>query len=254
MSLLQARGLNITLGGRCLIDGLEFELKPGEFSVILGTNGSGKSALLRVLAGLEQPHAGEVLLDDSRISSLPRRHIAQCLGLLLQEQHDPFPASVREALLAGLHPHIGPWQRESAEQQERAETLLDEMRLRALAEHPLATLSGGERQRLALATQLLQDPSLMLLDEPTNHLDLSHQIAALKRLRALADAGYAILVVLHDPTLAARFCDRALLLYGDGRYESGLAGEMLQAERLGTLYGHPLTTLEGPRGPVFVAD
>ncbi len=254
MSLLRASQLGVTQGGRPLIKGLDFTLEGGSLCAVLGANGSGKSSLLAVLAGLEPAQAGEVLLDDTPITALPRRQVAQRLGLLLQEQHDPFPATLHEALLAGLHPHIGPWQHESAEQLARAEALLQEMQLGPLASHPIATLSGGERQRLALATLLLQDPPLMLLDEPTNHLDLGHQIATLKRLRVLADSGYGILVVLHDPTLAARFCDRALLLYGDGRHESGAASQMLQAERLGRLYGHPLNRLEGPHGPVFIAD
>ena len=115
------------------------------------------------------------------------------------------------------------------------------------------TLSGGERRRVALAALLAQQPQLFLLDEPSSHLDLQHQIALLDRLSALArDARKALLMVLHDINLAARYCDYALLL-GDGTAVAGPAPELLTAERLSALYRVPLRALAGQPTPVFVA-
>ena len=100
----------------------------------------------------------------------------------------------------------------------------------------IETLSGGERRRLAIATVLVQDPDNLLLDEPINHLDPHHQLGVLKLLRARADTGKAVALSLHDANLARRFCDTALLLFGDGEWQTGPAGEVLTAENLSRLY------------------
>jgi iron complex transport system ATP-binding protein len=116
----------------------------------------------------------------------------------------------------------------------------------------LASLSGGERRRVDIATLLAQDPQCAMVDEPGNHLDLKHQIEVLSLLRGrFTENGRALLLVLHDPTMALRFCDNFLLLYGDGRWQAGPAAELATAARLSELYGYPLARLEGPQGAVF---
>ena len=107
------------------------------------------------------------------------------------------------------------------------------------------TLSGGERQRLAVATLLAQSPRLFLLDEPSTYLDLKHQIAVLDLFaREARERCAAIVMVLHEPALAARFCDRALLVHGDGRVDVGRVDETLTAERLTALFEYPLARAE----------
>jgi len=107
------------------------------------------------------------------------------------------------------------------------------------------TLSGGERQRLAIATLLTQAAPLYLLDEPLAHLDLNHQIAVLELFAGAArDNGAGVIMVLHEPALAWRYCDRALLIHGDGRHELGPVRQMLTAEHLSALYQHPLQAVE----------
>ena len=102
------------------------------------------------------------------------------------------------------------------------------------------TLSGGEQRRVAIASLLAQAPQVFLLDEPTNHLDPHHQIAVLELFRAQANAGRTVIATLHDPTLAARFADRVILLFGDGRWRAGAAREALTSEALSELYLTPM--------------
>jgi iron complex transport system ATP-binding protein len=117
----------------------------------------------------------------------------------------------------------------------------------------VATLSGGERRRLGIATLLTQDPEILLLDEPTSHLDIHYQILTLDILkRQSTDAGKSLLLVLHDLNLALRYCNRFLLLFGDGQYTLGNAGEVITQASLGRLYQHPLQSLQGPDGPVWL--
>ena len=245
MAQLEAIALDCRIGERTLWRGLELTISPGECWGVLGSNGSGKTTLLHTLAGLQMPAAGEVRLDGAALTSLPRREIAQRLGLLLQDSHDVFPASVWESVLSGRHPHIGLWQQETETDHAIARTALEAMDLSDLESRPVQSLSGGERRRLAIATLLTQDPDLLLLDEPLNHLDLHHQQALLHMLHQLCDtSGKAVMMVLHDPNQALRYCDKVLLLEGNGTWLAGKSEELLTAEVLSNLYGCPIAYFE----------
>lgn len=241
MSLLATQALSVDIGGKRIAAELDLAIESGQSWAVLGANGAGKTTLLHALAGLRQPSAGTVSLDDHPLSAWRRRAVAQRLGILLQETHDPFPATVLETALIGRHPHLGPWQWEGAADRKRARAALAQVELDSLEERAIDTLSGGERRRLALATLLVQEPALYLLDEPTNHLDLHYQIRLLGRMREQSRAaGGALVMALHDVNLAARFCDHVLLLFGDGSALHGPASSLLTAEHLTWLYHHPI--------------
>jgi len=243
-ALLSTTDLTLRIGQRTLVEGLNLEIHPGECWAVLGPNGTGKTTLLHTLAGLRPAQAGSVHWRGRPVSEVPRRELAQGLGLLLQDDSDPFPATVLETALTGRHPHLGRWDWEGPTDLALARQALDAVDLGNMAERPLATLSGGERRRLAIATLLVQNPQLALLDEPTNHLDLHHQVALLHKLREdFSRDGRALLVVLHDLNQALRHCDQLLLLYGDGRWEAGPATELAGAERLSALYDQPLRVI-----------
>ncbi len=251
--LLEARGLTVEIGGKQVCANLHLEIHAGQRWALLGINGVGKTTLLHTLAGLRAPAAGQVLLNGLAIDKLPRRQVARQLGLLLQEEGDAFPGTVLETALSGRHPHLGRWQWESAEDIALAERALAQVGLAGLASRQLGTLSGGERRRLSLATLLCQQPQLFLLDEPTNHLDPHQQITLLELLAAQTrEETRGLLMILHDINLASRFCDRALLLFGDGETLHGPGEQVLTAEHIARLYGHPVVTLDGPHGPVYL--
>lgn len=252
MTSLSTRSLELSIGNRTLCTELNLKLEPGQCWAILGSNGSGKTTLLHTLAGLRPPERGEISLNDTPLPQLSRQHIAQQLGLLLQESHDPFPTTAMETALSGRHPHLGRWQQESTEDRQIATEALDLMDLEGMAERMVQTLSGGERRRLALATLFTQQPELMLLDEPLNHLDLRHQQLLLKQLRQFAQQHRTIAMVLHDPNQAWRFCNQTLLLYGDGEWEAGETRIMLSSERLERLYGYPMKTVGQGEEQLFI--
>ncbi len=203
---------------------------------ILGPNGSGKSLSLHTLAGLRAPEAGEILVSGRPLTEWPRRTLARVLALLPQNVEDPFSASVIETVLLGRHPHIARWQWESARDLAIASQAFVAVGLAGYEERDVLTLSGGERRRAALAAVLAQTPRIFLLDEPTNQLDPNHQLEALQLLRERADGGAAVVVTLHDPNLAARFADAALLLGRDGNWQCGRVGDILTAQNLSILY------------------
>lgn len=239
--LLAARHLSVGVAGAVFCRDLQLELQPGESLAILGRNGVGKSTLLSVLAGLRPPLAGEVLIAGHDYRHHGVRASARLRGWLSQTRNDAFAATVIETALIGRHPHLGRWDWESANDARLAREALAAVGLADLAFRDVQTLSGGERQRLAIATLLCQSPRLLLLDEPLAHLDLNHQMAILELLAArCCKQGVACVMVLHEPGLAARFCDRALLLCGDGKTRQGKSEEVINGESLSQLYGYPL--------------
>ena len=253
--LLEARALAVDVGGRRVVDRLDLALAGGERLAILGRNGAGKSTLLATLAGLRPPAAGSVLLDGADAATLPPRQAALRRGWLGQFQSDPFGSTVLETALTGRHPHLGRWDWESRSDAEAAGRALQAVGLAGMEGRAIHTLSGGERQRLAIATLLTQDAPLYLLDEPLSHLDLNHQMAVLELFAGTArQAGAGIVMVLHDPGLAHRFCDRALLLFGDGRCEVGEADALLTAGTLSELYGYRLRQIEDGGRRCFIPD
>jgi iron complex transport system ATP-binding protein len=215
---------------------LELDAQGGEFLAVLGRNGVGKTLTLHTLAGLRAADAGAVLLDGRDVSQWAGRERARRLALLPQMTEDPFPSTVLDAALIGRHPHLPFWQWEDASDIACARRALAAVGLAGLAARSVESLSGGERRRLDVATLLAQDAPVCLLDEPTNHLDPRHRNEVLALFRARADAGGLVVATLHDPTLAARWADRTLLLFGDGRWRFGDVAATLSDANLSELY------------------
>jgi iron complex transport system ATP-binding protein len=235
-ALFECRGIDISVGSRTLVRGLDLQVDCGSMLAVLGPNGSGKSLSLHTFAGLRAPKAGELMISGRPLRQWPRRALARELALLPQNVEDPFPASVIETVLLGRHPHIARWQWESARDLAIASEALLAVGLAGYEERDVLTLSGGERRRAALAAILAQTPRIFLLDEPTNQLDPNHQLEALQLLRERADEGAVVIVTLHDPNLAVRFADDVLLIGKDGNWQCGSVADILTAAHLSTLY------------------
>jgi iron complex transport system ATP-binding protein len=254
-SLLAVGNLSVRIGGRSVVDALDLAVAPGERLAILGKNGAGKTTLLHTLAGLRPPAAGAVVLDGTPIDALDGRETAQLRGLLAQHQVDAFPATVLETALVGRHPHLTRWDWEGARDERITREALAALRLADLADRDVRSLSGGERQRLAIATLLAQQPRLYLLDEPLAHLDLNYQMTVLELFSQLARREQAgVVMVLHDVNLAQRFADRVLLLSGDGDWRAGVVADLLTADNLSALYGHPLRQIDDLARRYFVPE
>ena len=251
--LLTTHGLRVGIAEHTFCRDLALTVRAGECLAILGRNGAGKSTLLSVLAGLREPQAGEVLLAGATYARLGARASARMRGWLPQSRSEAFSSTVLETALVGRHPHLARWEWESATDARIARQALAAVGLGDLAQRDVHTLSGGERQRLSIACLLTQAPRLYLLDEPLAHLDLNHQIATLELLAELTrDGQTACVMVLHEPGLAARFCSRALLLFGDGTTQQGASDEVITSDSLSRLYGYPLREIGDGRQRWFM--
>jgi iron complex transport system ATP-binding protein len=252
VSALATSGLGIAAGTRQLVANLDIELVAGEFTAILGRNGSGKTLTLHTLAGLRPPQQGTVRVGETLLDGMTRRAAAKRIGLLMQDLEESFVTTALEAVLIGRHPHLKAWQWESADDERIARDALARVNMQDFASRTTDGLSGGERRRVAIASLLAQAPEVFLLDEPTNHLDPHHQVAVLELFRQQANAGRTVIATLHDPTLAARFSDRVILLFGDGQWRSGPTRETLTAKSLSELYLTPMVEIASDGRRAFV--
>lgn len=216
----QAHAVSITaenlvwkIGRKTVVDGVSFHVPQGQTLGLLGPNGSGKTSLLRLLAGLRKPFSGRVLLDDQDIQRMPRRRLAQRVAFV--EQHASTTANLRviDVVKLGRFPHrsfLSGWTQadENAVERAMAHTGIDHKRLDGWQ-----SMSGGERQRAHIARALAQEPKELFLDEPTNHLDIQHQVSLMRLVAALPITS---IIALHDLNHAAMFCD-ALIVMQQGK-------------------------------------
>jgi iron complex transport system ATP-binding protein len=210
-ALLTAQNISFAYDGRPILQEISLAVEAGEFVGLIGANGGGKTTLLRILLGLLSS-SGEVRMSGDLLNSLDRREVARRATMAPQDTRMDFAFTAREIVAMGRTPYLGRFTPEGVKDKEAIARAMRETGVEELAERPVTELSGGERQRVHLARALAQETRVILLDEPTANLDLTHQYEALELVREFTRSGGAALAAIHDLSLAARFCDRLLLL------------------------------------------
>ena len=240
MSRLAAESVRVALGdrlgGRIAIDGVSAAIEGGDFVGLIGPNGAGKTTLLRALAGLVAPAAGAITLDGRPLSAIGRDDRARRIGYLPQDGTIHWAVPVTDVVLMGRLPHLGAWQRAAENDRAIAARAMAALDIADLAQRPATRLSGGEKARVLLARALAGEPQILLADEPVAGLDPYHRLEVMEHLAGLAAAGAGVVVVLHDLSLAARFCRRLVLLDRGRVAAQGAPAEVLTPERLASVY------------------
>lgn len=251
---LAAAGVVVELGGAAAraLDVVSLEVAPGEVVGVIGPNGSGKSTLLRVLTRLVTPAAGSVTLDGAPLAGFSRLALARAVAFVVQAPEVPEGFTVREVVAMGRSAHLGLFGAFGRADDEVVERTLRASQTLAFADRQVQTLSGGEFQRVVFARALAQEPRYLLLDEPTSHLDLRHQVDLLRFARAQAARGVGVLLVIHDLNLAARSCDRLVLLAGGRVVRHGAPRDVLRAETIEAVFQARVEVLEAGGRPVIV--
>ena len=218
-----------------VLDGVSLSVDHGEFVALVGPNGAGKTTLLCLINGILDPDSGHVTLDGERATDLGSKELSRRVATVPQDTHVGFSFSADQLVEMGRTPHRSrlDWSNDRAPVEaamERTETL-------GLRERSVESLSGGERQRVLLARALAQEPEALVLDEPTANLDINHQVQVLGLVADLVDEGRAALAAIHDLDLAARFCDRLLLLSGGEIRARGPPDHVLGQPALADAFG-----------------
>ncbi|WP_295832388.1 ABC transporter ATP-binding protein [uncultured Microbacterium sp.] len=235
---LTAESVTLGYGNRTIVDSLDLAVPPGRVTAIVGANACGKSTLLKAMARLLTPSAGQVLLDGRSIHRLPTKQVARVLGLLPQSPIAPDGIAVSDLVSRGRHPHQGALSRWTSTDDAAVARALEATDVTHLADRPVDELSGGQRQRVWIAMALAQETDVLLLDEPTTFLDISHQIDVLDLLTDLnRDRGTTVAMVLHDLNLAARYADHLVAMARGEVIAAGDPSDVLTEETVRRVFG-----------------
>ena len=239
--VLEVDGISVSLGGRAILDHVSFEIRRGEFTGLIGSNGVGKTTLLKTILGLQRPDEGRILVAGEALS--PR---SRSLGYVPQKVViDPdIPMRARDFVALGLDAHRYGFARRTSSQRELVEQMLHSVDADRFADHRLGSLSGGEQQRIFIAHALISRPKLLLLDEPLANLDPKsvQEIVALLH-RVVRDHEVAILLSAHEMNALLPVMDRIVYVTG-GRAASGTTDDVVRSDVLSQLYGHHVDVLK----------
>jgi iron complex transport system ATP-binding protein len=233
---LHAADVVVRLSGNLVVDGAAFDLNAGELTVLVGPNGAGKTTLVRALAGLI-PAEGRIAIEGHSLGSFSPRERAQRIAYLPQGHVFHWPMAVAAVVALGRHPHADAFSALTDADRAAVERALVATATVPFAARAVTTLSGGERARVALARALASEAPILLADEPTVSLDPRHQLVVMELLRRVARGGTAVLAIVHDLMLAARFADRIVVMDRGRLVAQGVPGDVLTSERIASVFG-----------------
>lgn len=234
--LLVLQDIGLQLGGKTILNNINFQLNSAEFIGIIGPNGAGKSSLLHLVQRALVPSKGQLLLKQQSLNSYSQNRLAQLIAVVTQNVSPVFTLTSTEVASMGLLPYKSWYQTDTVQDNANVSQMLSTVGLASKAEQLVDTLSGGEQQRLYIAKALVQQPELLLLDEPTNHLDVLYQHQVLQLISTL---NISVLACLHDLNLAALYCDKLLLLNQGQQVAFGSPEQVLQPDLLQQVFGLP---------------
>lgn len=247
---IRVEGASVRRGRREIIREVSLSVDHGEILAVVGPNGAGKSTLLGLISGELRPSAGEVELKGLAVSDYRPQPLARVRSILLQSNQVSFPFQVRDVVQMGRNPWSGAGPDQDDE--EAVRLAMEQMGVEHLSDRRFNELSGGERARVSLARVLAQDTDVVLLDEPTAALDLHHQDRVMGVVRELARRGRAVIVVVHDLSIAAAYADRVGVLVDGELTALGNVSEVITPEVIGEAYGVAVDVIKAPDGTPLV--
>jgi iron complex transport system ATP-binding protein len=241
-TIIHATGVSVIVDKRTIINDVTIDILPGEVLALVGPNGAGKSTLLSVLSGDVTPDAGSVTMGGRDLGGIRHLELARLRSVLTQENQVSFPFTVEEVVEMGR----SPWAR-TPERERDNEVISEALTLTEvahLADRRYTSLSGGEKARVSLARVLAQSTPVIFLDEPTAALDLRHQEEVMRTARTLAGEGRAVVIVVHDLSLAAAYADRVALIERGSLVALGSPTDVLTEDAIADVYGLRVEVLD----------
>lgn len=244
-SALRASGASVDLDSRRVVDDVDLSVNAGEIVALVGPNGCGKSTLLSALAGFRKPATGSIAIGSNRVEATSTMALARLRAVVTQHNRPDVGFTVGEVVEMGRYP----WLRtpQSAQSAQAIAQAIAECDLTELTSRPVSHLSGGQQARVAMARALAQQTPVLLLDEPTAALDIAHQEQVLRVLQLARERGTAILLVVHDLSLAAAYADRVVLMKAGRVQATGTPDDVLTDSLLSEIYDHPVEIIAHPR-------
>jgi iron complex transport system ATP-binding protein len=246
--MLSAQDISVSLGGTQILSKVDITAECGEFVGLVGPNGAGKTTALRVLRATLTPDSGTVEIAGDDIAGLSSKAVSQRVASTPQATTLSFDFTVEQAVEMGRTPHLGRFDRVGSEDREAVQQAMDRADVVEFADRPVTSLSGGERQRVLLARALAQQTPVLLLDEPTANLDINHAVNTLELVAGLVREDKTAIAAIHDLNLAARYCDKLVLLADGEVRAAGPPAEVLATETLGDAFDAETLVTRQPAG------
>lgn len=239
---LEIRHIYAGYGKKPVLENVHTRAAKGDFIGLVGPNGAGKSCLLKTIAGLIQPTAGELGLNGLDLATFPPKPRAKHISYLAQERSAAWPLTVRELVTLGRAPFRGPLGDLSTADEAAISQAINAVQCEDLTNRRFDHLSGGEQARILLARTLAVDAPVMLADEPVAALDPYYQLSIMQSLHAEAIRGKTVIASMHDLSLAQQFCSRIWVLNKGKLVRDDLAERALGAKILHEVFGVRRTT------------
>lgn len=252
MVTLTITGLCVALGDRTVLNGIEAEIPSGGLVGVIGPNGAGKSTLARAITALLPARSGRIAIAGADVAKLSRADLARRIAYLPQGQTIYWPLAVERLVALGRLPHLGPFSTVSDGDRAAIERAMERADVAHLRERGVTELSGGERARVLIARALAIEAPMLIVDEPLAALDPGHQLQLMELLRVEAAGGKLVIAVLHDLAMAARFCERLILIHDGRLIADGAPADVLTPENLRDCYNIRAWTGEIEGQPVVL--
>ena len=255
MDMLRIEDLNLSYGDKPVVQNLNLRVKKGQVVSIIGPNASGKSTILKSIAGIIKPVSGKIFIEEKDISKMDSKKLAQKVSILLQQNETLDDMSIEELVYFGRYPHKKWFEGFEASDKKIIEEVMKLTNTFALRDKTLETLSGGERQRAWIAMALAQEPDILLFDEPTTYLDLAHQIEFLELVNRLnKETGVTVVLVLHDLNQAARYGNYLFAMKEGKIFAQGSPEEVLNSQNILSIYNIEAKIFNAAGYPVVIPE
>jgi len=248
MSCISTKNLNISYGNLDIVKDLNLDIPKGKITTIIGSNGCGKSTILKTIARIIQAKSGDIFVNNINIKEQSPKDLAKVMAVLPQSPQAPSGLTVEELISYGRFPHQKGFGKMRKEDEDIVTWALKSTGIEEFRERPMEALSGGQRQRAWIAMALAQQTEILILDEPTTYLDLAHQLEILNLLEELnRKQGTTIVMVIHELNNAARFADHMIGVKKGKVICQGTAHEVMTKENLRELFNIDAEIVEDPR-------
>lgn len=230
--VVAAKKVSYSIGDNKLLNNVDFSINEGDFVGLIGPNGAGKTTLLKAISRLLKINNGAISINGNDLDKITAKALARSVGQVQQIAPNTHGFKGIEVVLMGRYPHLNKFQVERESDRKIARNAMDFTQTLDFAERSVSTLSGGEQQRIFIARALAQQGDTLLLDEPTANLDLQHQTRIFDQVKSLAKKGVTILAAIHDLNIAARYCDRLILMSNGSLLKDGKPEEVLTSTNI----------------------
>ncbi|WP_394742709.1 heme ABC transporter ATP-binding protein [Natronococcus roseus] len=243
---IELEDVAVSLGDTDVLESVSLSVEPGEFVGLVGPNGAGKTTLLRAMSGALEPDRGAVAVDGAPLRERSSKAASRLVAVVPQNTRLSFSFDVRTVVEMGRYPHRSRFSPPGEADRAAVDRALERTRTAQFADRPIDEVSGGERQRVVLARAIAQQTPVLLLDEPTASLDVNHQIETLELVRGFVAEGRTAVAAIHDLNLAARYCDRLVILSDGAVLESGPPESVLNRDVLAAAFDANAVVTESP--------